>query len=328
MAAAGPTAVPRVSLADVVEARARISDVVTPTPVLRLDDAPGSGPVWLKLETLQPIGSMKLRGVLNAVRAAGDAAVGRGLVTVSSGNLGRAVAWTARMLGAEATVVVPSHAPDLKVAAIEALGARVKRVDYDTWWRALLDSRVPGVDGHFIHPVLDADVIAGAGTVALEVLEQVPDVATIVVPFGGGSLAIGSAVTVREARPSVGVMAVEPDTAAPLTASFAAGADTAVEYRPSFVDAAGGKALLPGVWQSAQGLLAGSVAVSLREVEDAVRTLARRARTIAEGAGALSTAAVYTNRVPNGTRVCVVSGGNIDLSVLAAIYDDRLTDPV
>lgn len=300
------------------QARERIAGEVTTTPVFALPGT-GEGKVYLKLETLQPIGSQKLRGVLNAVRALPPAELARGLVTASSGNLGRAVSWVAREAGVPATVAVPETAPESKVTAIESLGGTVMRVPYEQWYRALLDHRVEGAMGRFIHPVLDSDVIAGAGTVGFEIAEQVPDVDTLVVPFGGGSLALGAATALKDARPDARVVAVEPETGAPLTASFAAGADTPVAFSPSFVDAAGGPSLLPGIWDLARSAIDGAVSVSAEETADAVRALVRRARVVAEGAGALSTAAVLGGRVSGRSIVCVVSGGNIDPLLLAMI---------
>lgn len=300
------------------EAEERIAGGITLTPVFLL---PGTKErkIYLKLETLQPLGSQKLRGVLNAVRALPAGELGRGLVTASSGNLGRAVSWVARGAGVSATVVVPDTAPGSKVAAIESLGGKVMPVPYEHWYQALLEGRVEGAEGHFIHPVLDVDVVAGAGTVGFEIAEQVPDVDTLVVPFGGGSLAIGAATALKDVRPDARVVAVEPATGAPLTASFAAGADTSAAFSPSFVDAAGGPSLLPGIWDLARSAIDEAVSVPAEDTADAIRAIVRRARVVAEGAGALSTAAVMSGRVTGDSIVCVVSGGNIDPLLLASI---------
>ncbi len=304
------------------QARGRIADLVITTPVVRMPTGDGRE-VWLKLETLQPIGSMKLRGVLNAVRSAPTGQLDAGLVTTSSGNFGRAVAWVARHAGIPAVVAVPDHAPPSKVSAITDLGARVVKLPYSLWWDALLRHKVDGVDGHFIHPVLDADVVAGAGTIGLEIAEQVPEVDTLVVPFGGGSLALGVASAMAHVSPGTRVFACEPATGAPLTASMRAGRETAVDFKPSFIDAAGSPSLLPGVWERASCLLAGAVEVTLAETAEAIRAIVREARVTAEGAGALSTAAVLGGRIQGHSIVCVVSGGNLEPQTLAQILCGR-----
>jgi threonine dehydratase len=307
------------TLAEVRAARDRLTGIALRTPLVRLnvEDAPGE--IYLKLENLQPIGSFKLRGAGNAMAVAEPAALARGVYTASAGNMAQGVAWCARQRGVPCTVVMPDHAPRTKQAAVERLGARTIKVPFDAWWQTLVDRRYPGVDGVFIHPVSDRAVMAGNGTIALEILEDLADVDTVVIPFGGGGLSCGIAAALRELRPQAKVYACEVETAAPLHAALHAGAPTAIDYRPSFVDGIGGKGVLAEMWPLAQRLLAGSLVVSLDAVAGAIRMLAERARVVAEGAGAAPVAAALSGRAGGGKVVCVVSGGNIDPAKLAII---------
>jgi threonine dehydratase len=288
------------------------------TPLVRLQvDAPAE--IWLKLENLQPIGSFKIRGAVNAVRQAPRELTAAGIVTASAGNMAQGVAWAARELGVPATIVVPEHAPRTKLDAIARLGGAVVKVPHEQWWQALVDSRFDGLDGLFVHPVQDEAVMAGNGTVGLELAEDAPDADAVLVPWGGGGLFTGIASALAALCPDTAVYAVEPETGAPLTAALAAGAPREVDYTPSFVDGAGSRALLPPMWARARPLLAGSFAVGLDETAAAVRLLAERARVVAEGAGALALAAALSGRVEGDKIVCIVSGGNIDAARLAAI---------
>lgn len=304
------------------DARERLRGLVTQTPLLRLPieelDAETPREIWLKLENLQPIGSFKLRGACNAMALADPRDLANGVLTASAGNMAQGVAWNARRLGIGCRVVVPDHAPQTKIAAIERLGGEVFRVSFDDWWQVLTSRKFAGAEGFFIHPVADPAVIAGNGTIGLEILEQLPDVDSVVVPFGGG-LSSGIASALRAERPETKVYACEVETAAPLAASLAAGEPTAIDYQPSFVDGIGGKSLLEEMWPLVSGLLVGSFVVSLDEVASAVRLLAERCRIIAEGAGAASLAAALSGSAGSGKIVCVVSGGNIDTQVLTAI---------
>jgi len=307
-----------IPLEAIEEARTRIEGAAVRTPLIRLHvDAPAE--IWLKLENLQPIASFKLRGAANAVRQADPAELQAGLVTASAGNMAQGVAWIARELGLPATIAVPEHAPDTKVAAIERLGGTVMRVPYADWWRAIEESRVDGVEGFFVHPVSDERVMAGNGTIALEILEDLPDPDAVLVPYGGGGLVTGIASVLRALKPDTRVYAVEPETAAALNAALAAGEPTEVDYQASFVDGSGSRMVLPDMWPRVSELIDGAFTVTLDETAAAVRLLAERVRVIAEGAGALAPAAALAGRAGSGKVVCVVSGGNIDISTLAPI---------
>jgi len=289
----------------------------TPLVPLPID---GDVEILLKLELLQPVNSFKIRGAGNAILQASDDDLRDGVLTASAGNMAQGVAYAARLRGVPATIVVPEHAPQTKIAAIERLGGTVIRVPYDEWWQVLVDGRYDGAGGLFVHPVDNPFVLAGNGTIGLELLEQCDDFDAVVVPYGGGGLLTGIASAVKAERPDVRFYAAEPETGAPVTATLAAGEPTAVDYTPSFVDGSGSRALIPGVWAHASGLIDGAFALPTAETAAAVRLLAERVRVIAEGAGALAVAAATGGRVGGARKVvCIVSGGNIDTAVLTRI---------
>jgi threonine dehydratase len=307
-----------IALEEIRRARERLGDSVLRTPLLRLDaDAPCE--IWLKLECLQPIGSFKLRGALSAVRAASAAELAHGVVTASAGNMAQGVAWAAREAGVPAAVIAPEGAPRAKLDAVERLGAEVIPVSHEEWWRAVVEHGREGVDGLFVHPVEDEAVMAGNGTIGLELVEDLDAFDAVVMSWGGGGLTTGVASAVKALRPGVRVVTAEPETAAPLAASLAAGEPTEIDYRPSFVDGAGGRGLLPGMWEPARELVDEAVAVPLDEVAAAMRLLAGRAHVVAEGAGALPVAAALSGAARDGRVVCVVSGANVDSAVLARV---------
>jgi threonine dehydratase len=310
-----------IELREIEAARARVADVAARTPLVRLyaAEVPPGTEIYLKLESLQPIGSFKIRGATNAVRLAGEEERRRGLVTASAGNMAQGVAWAARELGLTATIAVPEHAPEAKLGAIERLGGRVVKLPYDDWWQAIVTSRVDGVDGLFVHPVQDEGVMAGNGTIGLEILDDLTDPDAVVIPYGGGGLTVGIASAIRALRPETKIYTAEPATGAALAAALEAGEPTDVDYSPSFVDGAGSRRVLDTMWPRVRPLIDGAFAVPIDEAAAAVRTLASRARVIAEGAGALATAAALAGRAGTGKVVCIVSGGNIDLSKLAEI---------
>ena len=290
---------------------------------MRLPAPESPAEIWLKLECLQPICSFKLRGAANAVRCARPGALARGVVTTSAGNMAQGVAWMAREEGVPATIIAPDHAPQTKLDAIARLGGTVIKVPYDRWWQAMEEGAYPGVEGLFVHPVLDDAVMAGNGTIGLELLEELEDIDTVLVPWGGGGLTTGIASALAALSPGTKVLACEPETGAPFAASLSAGVPVPVEYTASFVDGAGSKMLLPAMWERARPMVGGAVTLSLDETAAAVRLLAERTRVIAEGAGALSVAAALSGRAGTGRIVCIVSGGNIDAGRLAAILEGR-----
>jgi threonine dehydratase len=312
-----------ITLEEIERAREVIAGAAVRTPLIRLDAPECEAEIYLKLENLQPIRSFKIRGATNAVRQAPREQIERGVLTASAGNMAQGVAWAARDAGVPCVVIVPEHAPQAKLSAIERLGGRIVKVSYDRWWQALVESRFEGEEGLFVHPVEDDRVMAGNGTIGLELLEDLPGVDAVLVPFGGGGLSVGIASALEALRPQAKVYPVEPATAAPLAASLAAGEPREVEYTPSFVDGAGARTVLEKMWPLVREAVDGSFTASLDETASAVRLLAERASVVAEGAGALGVAAALAGHAGTGKVVCIVSGGNIDAGVLAGILERR-----
>jgi len=294
------------------QARNAIADAAIRTPLVRLHAGDSAAEIYLKLENLQPIGSFKIRGASNAMAHLGADDLRRGVVTASAGNMAQGVAWRARELGIPCTVIAPDTAPETKVRAVERLGGRVLKVPYNDWWRAFEERAYPGAVGTFIHAFDDLNVMAGNGTIGLEVLEDLPDVAAVVIPWGGGGLTCGIASVIRELKPACRIFAAEVSTAAPLIASWKAGSPQTIVPERSFVDGVGGKSVFPQMFERAKRLIDGSLVAEVEEVASALRLMAERNRIIAEGAGATPVACALAGRAGAGKIVCVVSGGNID----------------
>ncbi len=308
-------------------AQKRLVGKAVRTPLLRLvsEDAPAE--IYLKLENLQPIGSFKIRGSGNAMACADPDLLAEGVYTASAGNMAQGVAWNALRLGIPCQVVVPDTAPDTKMEAIARLGAVAIPVPFEEWWQVLVNHHHPGVPGLFIHPVADPNVIAGNGTIGLEILEDLPEVDTVLVPFGGGGLSCGIASAIKARKPDTKVFACEVETAAPLRASLQKGEPTAVDRIPTFIDGIGGKSVLTEMWPLARSLLDGSLVVEVEAVVQALRLLALRNRLIAEGAGGAPVAAALAGMAGGGRVVCVISGGNISRQALSAILEGRIPEP-
>jgi threonine dehydratase len=312
----------RITLSEVRKAAAAVYDAAVRTPLVRIDLSDLGGPldeIYLKLEVLQPIGSFKIRGAYNLIRQLSPAELRDGVWTVSAGNAAQGVAYAARTVGAACSVMVMDTAPDAKLRAIERLGATIVRASYDECWRTVVEHGSPRMTGRFVHPFDDDRFIAGNATLGLEVLEDLPDVDAIVAPLGGGGLLAGIAAAARELRPATRVFAAEPETAAPLSVSLAAGRPLFFEnWQRSFVDGAGGKSVLETMWPLLEPL-AGSIVVPLQDAARAMRLVAERARVIAEGAAGCAVAAAISGRAGRGKIVAVVSGGNIDLDRFATL---------
>ena len=308
-----------IPLEEIRRARERLRDDVLRTPLVTLG---GDDRILLKLECLHPIGSFKLRGAFSAIRAAAANELANGVVTASAGNMAQGLAWAAREAGVPARVIVPADAPRAKLDRVEALGAELVPVTHEECWQAMVDRGREGVDGMFVAPAAEEAVMAGNGTIGLELAEDAPEFDTVIVPWGGGGLTTGIASALKALRPDVRVVTAEPETGAPLAAAFAAGEPREIEFTPSWVDGAGGRALLPGMWEQARELVDEAVVVPLPEVEEAVRLLASRAHVVAEGAGALALAAALRR---DDRCVCIVSGGNIDPDVYAGILSPAAT---
>jgi threonine dehydratase len=306
-------------LTAIEEARRVIAGVALRTPLVRFEVPDAPGEVYLKLENLQPTGSFKIRGAANLLLQADPARLAEGVWTVSAGNAGQGVAWMARRCGVPCTVIVPETAPRTKVEGLERLGARILHAEYARWWRVFEERSYPGLHGLFVHPFDEELFIAGNGTIGLELLEDLPDLDCVVIPWGGGGLASGIASALRARKPSCRVLAAEVETAAPLAASLASGRPQQVSRSPSFVDGIGGPSVQQNMFEMARALLDGSVVVSLEEVRNSIRLLVERARVIAEGAGAAAVAAALSGRAGSGATACVVSGGNLDRNTLIEI---------
>jgi len=285
------------------------------TPLVRLYyDAPAE--IYLKLECLQPIGSFKIRGAYNAVRLLSEEQRNRGIWTVSAGNAAQGVALAALKADIPCKVLVMDTAPAAKLAAVRRLGGEIVQASYDQCWKALSDRAHPTMTGTFIHPFEDDEFIAGNASAGLEILEDLPDVDAVVAGFGGGGLSCGIASALKVRGSKAKVFAAEPETASPLAYSLAAGSATYFpDWKASFVDGCGGKSVFPRMWDLAHHLLAGSIVCTLEEVRQAMKIVAERNHVIAEGAGACAVAAGLSGKCGAGKIVCVVSGGNIDLSV-------------
>lgn len=313
-----------IPLAEIKSARAAVAEGALRTPLVRLNFPESAQEIYLKLENLQPIASFKLRGALNAIRSVAPEKLENGVLTASAGNWAQGLAWVARERGVSCTVIVPDHAPATKLAAIERLGGISIRVSFERWWQCLQERRFEGVEGLFLHPVEEEAVMAGNGTIALEILEDLPDPDVVLIPWGGGGLSTGIASGLAQLAPKARVYGVEVETAAPLKASFAKGERTRVERAASFVDGIGSGELLPKMWPLAQELLKGSLSASVEEIARAVRLLVERNRVVAEGAGACPVAVALSGRVEANKIVCVISGGNIDTNVLSEILSGNI----
>jgi threonine dehydratase len=309
-----------IAIEDIEQARARITGTVLRTPLVRLELGKDAPEVWLKLENLQPTNAYKIRGATNAVAKLSDEERARGVWTISAGNAGQGVAYAARTFGVPSSVVAIETAPQNKLDRMRALGATIVPVSYERAWVAAEEHAFEGLDGTFVHPFDNHDFIAGHGTMGLEILEDLSDVRTVICAIGGGGLISGVGSAIKALRPDVRVFGAEPETAAPYAYSLQQGGPSRFpDWEASFVDGAGGKSVTERMWQRMRSLVDGSVTVTLDQTRDAMRLIAEKSRTIAEGAGALSLAAALTGQAGDGPVVCVVSGGNIDLAKFAEL---------
>src|SRR5262245_43650846 len=311
------------TLLDIEEARRTIASDAIRTPLLRLHIPDAPAEIYLKLENLQPIGSFKIRGAANAIAHMPLDQVRRGVFTASAGNMAQGVAWVARRLGVPCTVIAPESAPETKVRAVERLGGRVIKVPFERWWQTFQERAYPSLEGAFVHAFDDPHVMAGNGTIGLEILEDLPDVDAVVIGWGGGGLTCGIAAALRARRPACRIYAAEVASGAPLAASLPAGAPQIVEYTPSFVDGIGSRTVFPQMLERAQQLIDGALVAELDEVATSLRLIAERSHVIAEGAGACPVACALAGKAGGGKVVCVVSGGNINLDTFCQLMGDQ-----
>lgn len=313
-----------VNLEELRSAAQRIAPVINRTPLIKLnvDDAPTE--IYLKMENLQVIGSFKVRPAASAILNVDKEKIADGVYTASSGNMAQGVAYAAREIGVAATVLLPDNAAANKVAALERLGATIRLMKDEQWWQVLRDYGHPDIKGLFIHPVANQDVLAGDATVGLEIFEELPDVDTVLVPFGGGGLACGVASALRALGSGARVMAAESSHCAPLNAALMAGKPQNLAVPPSFISGIGIGCVLDEMWPLVQELITGSVVASLEEIAESIKILFERNRIIAEGAGASGVASALAGRAGKGKVVCVISGGNLDPEYLIDILQGKM----
>jgi len=314
-----------IPLEEIKAAQERISTDIVRTPLVRLnvDDAPAE--IYLKLEILQPIRAFKIRAACNAMRSMDKKLFENGVWTVSAGNWALGLAWAAKKLGVKCTIVLPTHVPETKLEKILHLGAKVIKVPANKYWEIYTTRTFEGVEGTFVHAFNDPAVMAGNGTIGLEILEDLPDVDTVLVPWGGGGLACGIASAIRAIKPDVKIYACEIETGAPLIASYKSGrAATNADYVHSFVDGISAPWVFPEMFDLAKTLIDDTLVVSLKETVEAIRLLAVQNSVVAEGAGAVSVAAALSGRAGTGKIVCIISGGNIDLDKLVKIFQGKI----
>ena len=303
------------------EAQVRTREIVLRSPLVRFDYDAGPTSIYLKLESLQPIRAFKLRGAANAMLAAGREALADGVWTSSAGNMAQGVAWAARELGVPCTVYVPVTAPRTKIDAVRRYGGHVVELPVDDWMNVFRTRGYPGAEGVFIHPYSDPEVMAGNGVVGLEILEDLPDVDAVIVPWGGGGLCCGIASAIKAIKPSCRVYACEIDTGAPLAPSLDAGRPVEVPFTTNFVDGIGSPFVNSEMFELAEQVIDGSLLVTMEQVAEALRLIVERNRVVPEGAGAAATAAALAGLAGEGKVVALVSGGNIDTQTLITILE-------
>jgi threonine dehydratase len=279
--------------------------------------------MYLKLENLQPPGAFKVRGAYNALVNVDRKQLDEGVWTVSSGNMAKALAWCARHLKIKCTVIVLQGTSNVKVNAIKRFGAQVIELPVSECLK-ILGTRQYEIKGMMVHPFSDPLVMAGNGTIGLEIVEDLPDVDAVITPWGGGGLSCGVASAIRALKPETKLFACEVVTGAPLAASLQAGEPVDVEYTPSFVEGISAPIIYPEMWELGSQLLDGSIVVGLDEITAAIRLLAEHNHIIAEGAGAASVAAALTGKAGKGKLVCIISGGNIGSADLNTILEGNV----
>jgi len=318
-----------VTLDDVRAARQRIQDQIYLSPCTRSETLSRlSGcTAFLKLENLQMTGAYKERGALNKLLTLTDEERRRGLIAASAGNHAQAVAYHAGRLGVSATILMPEGTPLIKVANTRSYGARVL-LHGSSYEEAYAEARrLEQVDGlTFIHPFDDPAVIAGQGTMGLELLEQLPDLDAVVVPVGGGGLVGGIGIAMKALRPSVRVIGVETEVLPCMLASMEAGRVVTLESASTMADGVAVKRAGDLTFALAQKVVDEIVTVSEEEIASAILYLLEREKTVVEGAGAVGVAALLQRKLRlDGKRVAViVSGGNIDVNVIARVIERGL----
>ena len=314
-----------VPIEEVYAANERISAFCYRTPLVRLNAGGLPAEIYLKLENLQPYGSFKVRGVSNLLKKATKEQLKDGICTVSSGNLGLALAWMAKQFGHRCTVVVPDTSSDVKLASLKEAGARIMRYPFEEWFEIVSSGEIGDLKGHFVHPSFDSDMMEGNGTIALEILADLPDVDAVIMPYGGGGLCCGLSFAIQALKPDTKLFVSEIETSAPVYAALAAGEPKEIEMRQAPIHCVGSTRVMTQIWPWVSRYLTGSIVVTPGEVVDAIRLLAEKNRVIAEGSGALPVAAARTGKADSKKVVCVVTGGNIDIDMLVKILSHNIS---
>ena len=317
----------RPALAAIETAQKRLRAWMQPTPLVPLDLGLPDRRIFLKLETLSPIGAFKLRPALNALLSRDRSGLSSGVATVSSGNMAYGMAFAAHALGVKMAAYMYGGAPQTKIDGVRGLGGEVRFIGMDDWWRYITEADRPHLCEGLINPVTDQAVLDGNGTIGLEILDALPEVDAVFTPYGGGSLTTGVASALKALKPQVKIVACEDENAAPVAAALAAGRIVDIETKPSFIRSIGGPSLVPRLWPVARELIDGAQSVTLAQVTDAMRLLFSRAKVVAEGAGAASLAAALASPYAKGNVVCVVSGGNIDADAYATVLAGGIPRP-
>lgn len=310
-----------VSIKDAKAAQKRLAHCSVRTPLIKLIQHDAKCEIYLKIESLQPTSSFKIRGAGNFIESLNEEQIDSGVWTASAGNMALAIGWHANRVGTKSTAVVSELTPDSKIQRIRSLGSDIIKIPFPEWLEIIKTHHYDGLNGVFVHPVSDSRVMAGNATIGLEILEDLADVDSIVMPYGLGGLCCGVASALRQLKPSVKLFASETNVASPLATSLVHGKATEVVYNPSFIDAMGAPMLLPEMWTLAKDLLDGSLVCSLEEVANSIKLLAEETRLVTEGAGAVALATALAGKAGDGKVVCIVSGGNINIDIFAGILN-------
>lgn len=309
--------VPRISLSQIEDARVTIKGIVARTPTVPASRA--NDGLFLKLECLQPTGSFKVRGAWNRMSRSTDEEKRNGFVTVSAGNHGAAVAWSARRLGSSCTVYVYQNAVQRKVDSMESMGAKIIRRPHMEIMESMSDERMFRLGMTYVHPFADPYVVAGQGTIGLEILEEIPDAKSVVVPVGGGGLVNGIAQAIRRVAPGVNLYGVQAKGAAPLPKSLETGKAEDVGEPRTIADGIGATRVYEYMLPLFKENLKGAFTVSDDEMKAAMKRLMAESHVVAEPAGAASLAAALNHPDLPKPVVCVISGGNADPKLLAEL---------
>ena len=305
------------------EARQRISDVVRHTPLVPAHERFAAPDVYLKLETLQPVGSFKIRGIENAVSVLSDAEHAKGVSTVSAGNTAQALAWVATRFGVPSRSLMPDTAPKTKIDAVRAYGGEPVLVPVAEVFRFLKEHGWESEPYAFIHPWTNTDVMTGHGSLGLEILEDLPDVDSVFIPVGGGGLLTGVGAALKAQKPELRILAVEPEGCPALHESLKAGRPVEVDCQ-TLCDGVAVPYMTDEMFPRLHALVDGTRLVSEERVKAVIRALALDNKLVVEGSGALALAAALAEApAERGRAICLVTGGSIDAGKLAAILADE-----